>query len=397
MSFSSRKTHDRNVYSLTMPADKLTPDDIWSKRITFLCIDTEVIQRAGYQFTKGALNQLPHQLPDSLHLVLTSIIEQEVMSHRTEAVDEAMAKMRAAVDAIKRASGLDVQSLNTAFNSLNLSASAHELFTKEMSEFVGRCNGVALGLEDLDGPELIADYFNQKPPFEAKKKHEFPDAATLQILKRYAEAHDTMGIIVSGDGGWEKYAATSDRLFCIKTLDELTALFVATGRTAEEVIKKVKSYLGDPMSALRVEIQDAIDRHVSGEADWDTSDFIPDIGSRMEMEITDASIEDISLRSEIEIWQDEDDNEFAWIVAVVARVEVELSGQKYLYVWDGVDREEFLLTSESETLSENIDVRFYIRLTNVRLDVDVEHWGIDVDIAPANYDLGQREIIFDMR
>lgn len=380
-----------------MPADTLTPDDIWSKRVTFLCIDTEVIQRAGFQFGKGELHQLPHQLPDGLHLILSPIIEQEVMSHRMGSVEEAMSKMDSAIVAIKRTSGLDVQPLTETIAALDAKAAARKQFSEEMDEFVKRCNGKVLDLGDLDGHELFSDYFDQNAPFEAKKKCEFPDAATLQLLKHYAEVNHTMGIVVSGDSGWEQYANTSDCLFYMKSIAALTALFVATGQTADEVAEKVKGYLDDSESPIRNAIADAIRKHVTEEAYWDTSEFIPDIGNRMEMEIAETSVTSISLEKRIEIWEDDDDSEFAWIVAVSAHVEVELNGFIYLYVWDSIDREEIALASEQKTLGDSIDVNFFIRLTNVRLDVDAGRWNIDVDIAPATYSLGFREIVFDMR
>lgn len=380
-----------------MPAQKPKPDDIWNKKITFFSIDTDILQRKGFQFGSGALNQLPHQLPESIELLFSPVVKEEVIKHRMQNVSKAVEQLESATKAIQRASGIAVQSIDSAAADLEITSTAMATFEKDLNDFVARCNGRILSLDKLDASILFADYFLQKPPFEEGKKSEFPDAATLQLLQNYAEVNDTIGIMVSADGGCEKYAANSDRLYCFKSLDELTELFVATGRSADEVAVKIKEHLAQRASVLNMAIKDALKIHI-GDAEWDTSEFFPDIGDRMEMEIYGAEIESIKLSDDIEIWRDKDDDEF-WIMEVMACVAVRLDAHVDLYKWDSVDREEMRLASVVSSFTEEVDIRLYVRMANVRLDKAPEEWTVDVEVDESSsyYRLGSSEFHFDLR
>jgi len=380
-----------------MPAQKPKPDDIWNKKITFFSIDTDILQRKGFQFRSGALNQLPHQLPESMELLFSPIVEEEVMKHRRQNLSKAVEQLESATNAIQRASGIPMQCIDSAAADLNIISTAMATFRNDLDDFVSRCNGRILSINKLDASVLFADYFSQKPPFEEGKKSEFPDAATLQLLQDHAEENDTIGIMVSADGGCEKYAENSDRLYCFKSLDELTELFVATGRSADEVAVKIKDHLARCDSVLNKAIEDAIKIHIA-DAEWDTSGFSPDIGDRMEMEIYGADINSIKLSDDIEIWRDKDDDEF-WIMEVTACVTVRLDAQADLYKWDSVDREEMRLASVVSSFIEEVEIRLYVRMANVRLDKAPEEWTVDVEVDEASsyYRLGSSEFHFDLR
>jgi len=68
----------------------------------------------------------------------------------------------------------------------------------------------------LDGHTLAHDlfvcYFEQLPPFEVKKKSDFPDTSSLLALENYAKNQGTQGIMVSRDGGWAVFPKESDYL-----------------------------------------------------------------------------------------------------------------------------------------------------------------------------------------
>ncbi|MBP9893424.1 MAG: hypothetical protein KBG84_16085, partial [Planctomycetes bacterium] len=79
-----------------MPKGTPTPEELVNDEVTFFSLDTDVIQAAGYNFEKGALNQLPRQLPRSMKLQLTEVVLKEVVGHRLEPVKEAADKFRKA-------------------------------------------------------------------------------------------------------------------------------------------------------------------------------------------------------------------------------------------------------------------------------------------------------------
>lgn len=367
-----------------MPIEKPTVDDIWNKLITFVSIDTDILQSKGFQFDRGALNQLPNQLPDDVHLVFTQVVHEEVKKHRLDSVSSATRELASALKSVHRHTGEDLGGLTRAVDALNIVPTAETKFENELHDYAARCGGSILPWSSVNGEELFEDYFKQKPPFEDGKKFEFPDAASLQILEGYAKSNETCGIVISGDGGWERYAAQSDRLYHFKSLDELTALFVATGKSAAEVEAKIKEHLANPDSAISKAISKAMATHVSG-AEWDSSGYHPDAGDHLEMEVFDATMISLNLGDDIEIWRESDQ---AWVAQLSASVDVSIHAAILVTKRDSIDREETVLVNESVEFPYAINVTFYIRMNDVRLDVGPDQWDVEVDIAYNEYYLG---------
>ena len=84
--------------------------------------------------------------------------------------------------------------------------------------------------------DVVRRYFNATSPFSRKegKKNEFPDALALLSLETWAEANNTLVMVLSRDNDWMDYAANSARLFCLEDINEgldyfnREARFVAT-------------------------------------------------------------------------------------------------------------------------------------------------------------------------
>ena len=157
------------------------------RAVTFFSIDTDVIQSHGYKFGEGALHALALQRPHWFQVQLTDIVAREVLAHRIEAVSKAVQEMQTAISVVQRVVGQDLRQIKDAFDVLDSERVARERFTQELQNFVTRLGG---GVLPLDGHTLARDlfvrYFEQLPPFESKKKSEFPDAASLLVLESYA-------------------------------------------------------------------------------------------------------------------------------------------------------------------------------------------------------------------
>ena len=117
------------------------------------------------------------------------------------------------------------------------------------------------------------DIFRDSAPFASRKekKSEFPDASSLLLLEAYARDHGTKGIVASKDSGWSDFAANSEYLYCVKSIDELIALFEASGEHAKTVKDRVVAAINDEDSAVRAALYDELQHHVS-EASWEVDD-----------------------------------------------------------------------------------------------------------------------------
>lgn len=93
-------------YYCNMPPGLPTPQEHVDGEVAFFSLDTDVIQAAGYNFGKGALNQLPRQLPTAMKLQLTEVVLQEIVGHKLAPVKEAADKFQASTAGLTKASKL---------------------------------------------------------------------------------------------------------------------------------------------------------------------------------------------------------------------------------------------------------------------------------------------------
>src|SRR5690349_2976945 len=153
-----------------------------SKEIEGISIDTSIFQEHGFRLDAGELGVLPHQLPPWIKLYLPSVVRNEVLAHQDENALEALRHLRSSVQQVHRQTGLDVESIDTAIQKLDIDVSAPKKFRERLDAFVGRFHGEVL---ELAGEKILKEifdrYFRSAPPFgqSKAKKHEFPDAASL--------------------------------------------------------------------------------------------------------------------------------------------------------------------------------------------------------------------------
>jgi hypothetical protein len=210
-----------------MPAGSPTAKQLWEGEVSFFSLDTNLIQAAGYNFEKGALHQLPKQLPRSMSLQLSEVVLSEIVKHRMEPVHEALRNFTTSSDKLRRLTDLDLSAVDKAFSDLNAEKRADELFRKQVQDYAARCRGGVLEFGGLDPRELFRRYFATQAPFgeRADKKSEFPDAASLLRLEKFACDNTTKGLLASGDAGWAAFAEGSEHLYCVKSIEDLAGLF----------------------------------------------------------------------------------------------------------------------------------------------------------------------------
>jgi len=378
-----------------MPRDTPTPAELVDDEVTFFSLDTDVIQSAGYNFEKGALNQLPRQLPRSMKLQLTEVVLREIVGHRMEPVKEAAEKFQSSTAALQRLTALDFAPTRAHVEQLNVLAAAEQKFDGEVRQYVTQCHGEVLPLSDLNPELLFTRYFAGKPPFglKADKKSEFPDAAALLLLEQRAEAMETKAIVASKDAGWKGFAEQSERLYCVDSLDDLAALFMATDAHAQAVKGKLTAAVNDDNSALRTQLTEALKEHIS-DADWDTGELY--CGShRFEAEKDSAELTSYSVNDDsLNVWK-VDGEPGAWVVELTATVQADVVVNVQFFVWDSIDREELAFGGETFTFSTQVEVEAYLTCYEVKFDAAPETWNIEVEIGSGTYGLDATEVDFD--
>jgi hypothetical protein len=358
---------------------------IEQRAVTFFSIDTDVIQSHGFKFSEGALHALALQRPSWFQVQLTDVVEREVLAHRMDAVSKAVQEMQSAISGAQRVVGQDLRAIKDAFDALESERVARERFTREFRNFVTRLGG---GVLPMDGHTLAHDlfvrYFEQLPPFEIKKKSEFPDAASLLALECYARNQSTQGIVVSKDGGWAAFAKASDYLYHVSTLDELVALFESKGEKADKVKDKLVRELSDPASDLAHQLEAALENHVTG-AFWNVDDIYSGFSLRVEAEANQVSYHgsDVDL-DRLGLWLVEHDPTVCTVeISVTITVDLDIGVEFFQY--DTIDHEEMGMGSEEISRQVEIGIDLFLMCQGDLLDAPVDDWDIGFEIEGGDY------------
>ncbi|MFI8222000.1 PIN domain-containing protein [Pseudomonas sp. NPDC085632] len=377
-----------------MPKGMPTPESVWDGDISFFSIDTDVIQAAGYHFETGALHQLHKQLPSSMGLQLTDIVATEVIAHQMKAVSKSVQEFKSASANLKRRADLPMNQIDDLFVGLDPEEASRIFFRKRVEDYADRCGGGILETEG-DGilTEVFRRYFNAIPPFEpnASKKAEFPDAAALLVLESFAEENETLGIVVSNDGGWHNFAASSEYLYCARSLDELTKLFIATSDVSTKIKAAILDSINDRQSRLRMQLSDELKNHID-DATWFVGLLTTDVGSSIDGEVTDTHLADHEIIVErTDVWMDEEDPT-KWLIEVTASIKVDVTIDVITFGWDVYDRDEARLSNDSVDRVIDVDITAFLTCTDVNAASAPQDWEVEIDIAPGIYTVDVGEV-----
>lgn len=378
-----------------MPENLPTAAQAWED-VTFFSIDTNLIQAAGYNFAQGALHQLPNQLPESIGLQLPEIVVSEIVKHRMESVNKAHKQLQGAADELHRLTTIDFSEVRGSVDKLNAIEAATQWFTQQVHDYAALCRGAVLPTAGADAVRnLFADYFAQRPPFglSEKKKSEFPDAMCLWQLEQYAKDNDTIGIIASDDKGWKQYAAESETLYCVGSIDELAALFAATNEHAESIKTKIAAAVKDASSPLGTALGYAINRHIAN-AQWDTSEVYTGSSYRVEPEVYDANVVEYSIDVDTSVWSVKGEPT-TWIVELTVRVKANVDVSVEFFAWDSIDSEELSLGTQQFSTETEVDVDVFLTCSDVHLETTPSDWNTDIEIAEGSYSLEGFEVELD--
>lgn len=380
-----------------MPKGMPTAAQLWEGEVSFFSLDTDLIQRAGYNFSEGALNQLPNQLPDSMALYLSEVVVREIVSHRMQKVVEANESFKSASANLKRLASIQMEQIEGFFANLQVEQSASGFFRKTVEAYAARCGGG--GILNLVGNDLAKKmfelYFDGGAPFAKRKdkKSEFPDAATLLVLEHHAETKGTMGIVASGDEGWSAFADASDHLYCVRSVEELAALFAATGEHAQAVEAKILTAVQKTDSPVNDAVHDALVDHVSNSS-WSAHEVTSGSVARVEADVYGTQLKSFEIDS-AEVWSPGEDKT-TWVIELNIKVTVDVSVSVEFYAWDSIDRDEVSIGTDSFETPTEIEVQAFLTCSGVQGESSPEDWEIDIEIAPGDYDCIQMDVEPDL-
>lgn len=232
-----------------------------NRTVSAFSLDTSIIEGASFRFEDGPLRHLAGQLPPWLNIWMPDIVAREITRHRLDSVAKAAHQVLGGTNDLRRHIGRgykeDVAWVEQA------KAAAVTVFDEQLRRFLESHSGILLEpIRERLATEMFDLYFQGRPPFGngKDKKHEFPDAASLLMLDMKARESDVYVVAVSKDEGWKAYAEHSDRLFCVSSLEELTALFLSDSPKAKAIRKRFGEFFSKPDAALKSMVRSTIEK-----------------------------------------------------------------------------------------------------------------------------------------
>lgn len=188
-------------------------------------IDTQYFVKAGLHFDNSALKSFRKYCEShELFHVSTSVVKREVEAKIQASVEEALNAIKTFRRKVKLLSTLDDEQIKGLFTEIP-EEDIYQKSSEVFQEFMTGCFTEVIDASEVNSEDVLALYFETKPPFgDGKKKSEFPDALSLLSLKTSLEEDEKI-YIVSDDGDLKAFCDTDPQLLSIDSLDKLLDIY----------------------------------------------------------------------------------------------------------------------------------------------------------------------------
>lgn len=201
------------LFEMAEKSDQLETDQVF--------IDTQAFFRERFDWESKSLARLQELVQlGHLHVLTTSITVSEVRGKIREGLEHARGAMRKHDVVLEQ---LNNSQIMAALNGSDAEARLNGKFDNYL-KLLG-ATSVPLS-RNVD--QIFDDYFNENPPFSAKKKSEFPDAFVVSSLRERAQTTGRKIYVVSGDPDMRACCEHAPELIVVENLTDLISLATVT-------------------------------------------------------------------------------------------------------------------------------------------------------------------------
>lgn len=360
-----------------------------------ITIDTSVFDNNGIALEKGFLKQLDQFKSSPVQVIISDIVDNEVLLHLTDKVKDARAKIKQALRSAQYQIRATEENITQAEKLIYGDGNDTDIARLRIDQFYNNTGTIIVkSVGSIDLTEVIDRYFNFKPPFQKNvdKKNEFPDAFALLAIEKYAESNDISVLAVSADRGWIDFAKSSSRISVIDNLSDAFSHFQPI-HYAQNTIDSIKV---DYASGKTNHVLDAITNEIKSSLEG--ADILIEADSTF-------SYEEIDVYAEYkghEIYSDETGKPEIILIRVEpellviqlnAYVSCNIHASFNYSVWDSIDREYLKMGSSGNSIEEEYLTEVLVTLSGVFSDrlqsVNVEN--VEVIDTPSYIDFGEIE------
>lgn len=183
---------------------------ILAEKIKSVSIDTSIFHKNGYRLSEGLLALINVLPKNNLRIIISDIVENEIHAHIQHQKEGARAGVESSLrKAVRHGLASDVEVREFLGGIKDPRESALEILSEFLNGDIGAT--IIKSSDHANLSDVVSHYFKKLPPFEERKKAEFPDAIALSALENWAASEGTEMIVVSADAGWLDVAAQSER------------------------------------------------------------------------------------------------------------------------------------------------------------------------------------------
>lgn len=232
-------------------------------------IDTQAFVKAGLHFDSPAFRLFVKYCEQAeLYHVTTSVVKREVLSKIQSSVKEAISSIQTFRRKAKILSLLDNDKIKGLFGVIpdqDIFDKSEEVF----NEFMRACRTQVVQADGINAEELLSLYFEQRPPFDEKKKTEFPDAISLLSLRSHLSNGEKI-YVVSDDGDMKAYCAVNPDFISVDSLEKLLDIYTTHTNGRHE---KVRQFVINNRDALKQRVSEYLEGcEVYNSSSWEDAE-----------------------------------------------------------------------------------------------------------------------------
>lgn len=325
-------------------------------------VDTQIFESQSFDISdKGKLGLLKKQVKKGAINFLTSeIIVGEVNKHIKVNVEQKINEINKNFNS-REIAILRNSKYADSFNKLDTEEVVKEALNK-FRNYLDEAEVMYLDIDSIELKTILDDYFNSRKPFGVgKKKHEFPDAFNISMLKSLRKDYQPI-YVISGDQDFEDI----EGIVLYKSIDEFLNLINTDKLISQQALK----YINSIKDWFAKEIQEQFfDNQQNIEVDGFDYDRKGIIGGYEYDEIELQNVELIEMLSSEVIDYNSEDQEI--IVTLQCLVEIVINCTFFDQensIWDSVDKEyiskEYGLIKENHNKTIELVVNIYYEYEN---------------------------------
>ncbi|WP_234571955.1 PIN domain-containing protein [Rhodohalobacter sp. 614A] len=215
----------------------------------YVFLDTEVFIQQNFQYERGLLAAFSqHVQSNRVQLIITEVTVDEIIDNISNFVDDGFSALQSLRTKGRILRNSKSPNIAHFFKDHKRNKILNDL-KKQFRTFLSSTNAVIIPVDTIKPSVVFKRYFSSLPPFHnPKKKAEFPDAFSLEILYKYCEENNIKLNVVSNDPDWKEACKVYnfDHFEMIdgflQSLQKETDLFQSARELLEYILPKSYTY-----------------------------------------------------------------------------------------------------------------------------------------------------------